>query len=485
MELEHSDGEDSDIAPPSDHEYDMMSSVGDFNPADTSSKAPTGPSPQAAGKATPNAKDLFQRRSRGSMIFAPTPTQEIKNKLKRGGSPTSPSAAEGPTFDTVYVPEDVHELQQALKYRMMMQPKAVPLSRADDAHLTSLISNYLVSHGFHRTATSLRNALGPDMGLRHPDDHLPTSKHDLNCVVSNMAKKVGLLFDDDSAWSTDNMTLTQIPLQVVDSHTGATGGTLDTLLEKLIFDSDSFTASERGETTVLDISKITFSSIFLVTCACFVNPDALFSRLSKMFKTISAQHMLLGETRRILLLKRILHFLLKWAQTCAIDFRRVVFERIASFSMSIIRSGGHHYEVVQLATALLQRIQPFVEGNSIQLAVASPVLPTRALETVPATMPLDADIRKLTDCSDVEFARQLSLYHFDLMAKVRPREFLNAAWTEHPIKLICGRLNEFIEFAGAVTQWLASLIVIPQEEEPRKAIYAKSRELPARGATRN
>ena len=360
---------------------------------------------------------------------------------------------------------------------MMMQPKPVPLSNVDDAHITAMVQSYLVAHGFHRTATALRNTTpkaAADLLPTNSDNQGTKSRYDLCSIVSDTSKKVGLLFDDDSAWPIDNMAQNEIQLQIIDSHTGASGGTLDTLIEKLIFDDSSFATTERGDSSAVDLTQINFVSVFMVTSCCFATPDALFSKLSKLFKSITGQAVLLGEFRRVMLLKRILNFLLTWTTLASIDFRRVVAERMASFAMSVVRSGGHHYEVVQLATALLQNLQALLDDKKPYDVRPFPAVQPRALEPVPATVPADTEYKRATDAPDAELARQLCLAHFALFSEVRPRELFNEAWEDPTMALICGSLNAFMKFPEDITQWFASMIVAAPDAAARRAIYAKT-----------
>lgn len=378
-------------------------------------------------------------------------------------------------------------IQQALQYRQLMRPVAAPLSESDLLHIHALIAAYLVANGFHRTANAFRTALGPAAAAT-VFNSIGRGSLDLGPLVHDAAGKASLLFDDDSAWPLERLALDDAPLMVVDAAVGVLGGTLDQILEHVVLDpSPPFEEPGRAEPNAANI-------LFATSC-CFVVPDVLFSRFAKMFKTVSASAAALGgETRRLRLQVRLLQLLTAWTRLCAIDFSMVLLERIASFAVAAAHHGGSHYEAGRLAAELLELVQRVVAavsrsngaaGDDACLADFDDALPgpcphvglwRGATGVVPQPLPVpSADaIHFMTDIPDEELARQLCLVHFANFAAIRPREFLNAAWTDPVLRTTTGNLNAFVAYFEAVQLWVASSIVAPQDVSIRARSYAKA-----------
>jgi hypothetical protein len=362
----------------------------------------------------------------------------------------------------------VHMTQLALKYRMLMKPEAHELSGAEKHHTLALIHSYFLEHGFDRAADALQstNAL-PDQVVASVQRGAPLA---LPRVVEECATRTSNMFDDESAWRAEAFFTQDYPLTTVDDRPNADNfASVDRLLEKLVL-------AESDEPLSPGKFEKHFTNIFLLSCSCFVCPDVLFSRMSKLFKTITMHGSLVGESKRVAWQLRLLSMLSAWISMSRIDITTMLTERILSFAISTSHSGSHSPEVVRQAGLLVPLLQRLGISEGVELRwKRAPHVPTAVpIVDVRRNMRAAEDvIQSVTDVPEVEVARQLCLIEFELFCAINTREFFQAAWISPATKPFSHNLLAFVEHLENVTLWVASLIVTPTKLVERQAMYAR------------
>jgi hypothetical protein len=411
--------------------------------------------PQAATAAAA-ASRTASRRNRNSVIWNPPP-----------GSSSG-------VVKKVHRERLLHLLEQSLRYRMIMKPKSIPPSRSEIAHVTSLLYSFLQANSCGRTAALMRDSLaaggGPNgrEGSLLLDEISIGERLDFTHLIQDACRRTCLLFDDDSLYRTDNLLAKDVELQVLDPSSQAVGGSLDLLLEKLIL--------IEGDTPVLEGKpSLNFTTVFMLTNSLFVCPEALFSRLAKLFKTIKSQQLILGDARTLVLQKRVVAVLSSYVSFSSVDICRLLMERITTFCVSIVQAQSSHAEVIKLATHLHGKIQELAGSTACPapLGTLAPDVAAALLEIPPSNMAPEKPVSTILDVEDQELCRQLCLLSFELARRIHPRELLHAAWTDPALKVLSSNLLEYINYRQLLTRWIATLILSPLDPQSRATILRK------------
>ena len=378
----------------------------------------------------------------------------------------------------------LHLLEQALRYRMIMKPKSVAPSRAEMSHINALLYSFLQANGCGRTAAQVRDALASagsgsssssSLGLTGAasanllEDITIGERLDFALIIADASRRTCLLFDDDSLSRTDNHLAREIDLQVFDPSSNAVGGTIDLLLEKLVFTESDF-PSMAGK------PDINFTTVFMLTNSLFVTPEALFSKLAKMFKTVKSQQPLLGEAKTLAHQKRILHILHAYLVFSSVDVSKLLLERVTTFCVSIVQQQHSHVDCIKLATSLHGKLQE-IAASSLKYPTALGTLHTDVaaalLEVPPSTMADDKVVAGIVDVDDTELCRQLCLLSAELARRIHPRELLHGAWTDPAMKVLSTNLFEYTNFRQRLSRWIASLVTTPSDVATRLTVLRK------------
>ena len=470
-------------APPSDHENDDVDALPPPPPEEEYDV------PAEKPKRAQSGTSADSEESRPSlMVTAPpnndasdvTPTREPRKERQKStvawvlSAPASSDQKEKTeeNIPRVQVSRGVYEVQQALRYRMLMRPRQVPPSDVEKAHVISLLLAFFTAQGFHKTSTALRNKEEVNELLQgYAADAATTVAArypvDLVDALMDAARKTSLLYDDDNPWSSENLFHKQFPLAVVNESKKIQGSTVNYLVEKLVL--------EQQDTPFGDSQcEPHFTNVFLLMYSRFLTPDALVSKLCKLFKTVSSQGPLFGEPRRVALQKRILDLLTAWVRVAAVDCPRVVLERIASFSVGTQQCQGHHSDVVNASQQLNAQAQKILSEEESVSWCPFPALPAVVVAAdVPSPDLPSGVVRHIKDVGEVEVARQLCLYHFALFKKVRVRDFFHSAWDASDMSACSTSLLDVVHQFDKTACWVASMILSPSDLAERRAMYIR------------
>jgi hypothetical protein len=429
-----------------------------------------------------------------------------------GTAPKAPptTAADVPR---AFVSKPVHYIQNALRYRTMMKPNPAPLLYAEERAINEGIEAYLVSAGLGRTLAAFRAEFqqsapgtgGAANGRSRDKRPVPTAGRPASEVplpaiptmplyrhVMAAAVRSSALFDDETPWNADNFFASELPFVTLDERGRSQSfATIERLLEKLVLE-------EQNDTIIPRQIDINFTTVFLVTGSLFVTIDVFLSKMFKLFKTISLHNALLGESRAAAWQARVLRMLSAYLSISRVDVTKLAAERALSFAVSTAHSGGQHVQALRAANDLIDCVQRmgFEDGPRcprwVQMPYFDPGLFPPVNAAVVAMMrgtdgggsahfsparrglPSETAVRDLFEMSEVEFAEQLSLCHFQLFRQLGAREFCNAAWNDHLLKKAAApQLTALLEHRENLIQWVASLIVSPAGLPQRQAVFAR------------
>ena len=380
----------------------------------------------------------------------------------------------------VAMPKQLHNVQQALRYRLLMKPDAAPPQGAERQHLTALLQSFFQQHGFHKSAEALHHAGAAASGLPpaasralHHGPALDLPRH-----VAAAADAASTLFDDEAAWPADAFFASELPFTTVeDRGKNMSCASVDRLIEKLVLEEADAPLPVDGP---LDLH---FTNVFLLMWSNFVCPDVLVSRMSKLFKTLSAHTSLLGDEKVSKWQCRVLSILQAWVSVARVDLTRTTVERLLSFAISNAQgatagSSGAVSPVARLAGRLVTMLQNLGFDDGMKAANRWRIFPhlpqpPAAMDPAKPTFRGDTVLKHLSAVDDVEAAKQFSLLEFELFATVRVRELFNNAWSEPALSVLSANLNGLMQHMEHVTQWVASMIITPMAVKDRQAMYAK------------
>ncbi|RNC61881.1 hypothetical protein TcCL_ESM00495, partial [Trypanosoma cruzi] len=128
-------------------------------------------------------------------------------------------------------------------------------------------------------------------------------------------------------------------------YNSAVGGSLELLIEVLIF-----VETDVPFTTGMPITN--YTNTFILLSSLFVMPEALIVRLIRLFRHVQKQpRVLLDDSRRVFLLRRIVHFMTAYCKYHEADVTYALLDRLRQFlqSLNATTSVGHSLHDVQSA----------------------------------------------------------------------------------------------------------------------------------------
>lgn len=97
----------------------------------------------------------------------------------------------------------------------------------------------------------------------------------------------------------------------------------------------------------------------------------------------------------------------------------------------------------------------------IRNQMTTKLLPERVIydSAPPSVLPPDLNFLTLTDLDDLEIARQLSLIDQAMFKQIKPREFLNLAWTTNDKEIYAPNISRILARFDDVVRWVITNIV--------------------------
>ena len=345
------------------------------------------------------------------------------------------------------VPYSQHLLEQALRQRLLSGGNAALLPHESDS-VSFLATSMMLGSGFTRAAQVMEGA-----STIRP-------RNDLSILTLLHAHHAVHVYDDESAWDATSLANKEVPLVQLDERSGAEGGTVRALIQRLI-------AAESDPPLLEGKPKIHFTNVFLFTSHLFVSPDFLFANISRILMTCAAQSGLaLSEPRAIHLQRRCIAVLGAWVKLSHGMIPRLLLKRMVALTSSF--SMRFDSPVAKEMTALHRII-----GESSKRTPTRAVRAPNSAPIPPPRMDATSQVASILDLDDLEFARQLSLLTFEIFRSIRLRELEHASWNDPILRQAATGVHAFVGFLDHLSRWLVQCIVSSPDSQVQRLCYRK------------
>ncbi|KAJ6243191.1 guanine nucleotide exchange factor [Anaeramoeba flamelloides] len=314
------------------------------------------------------------------------------------------------------------------------------------------------NHNFDENAITQSNCLNGDLRKRIVDhkqimiDEI-SEEEDFLKKFSEIDERFAII-ERNEITETQNKNITNTNINVI-------GGTLEWLVEYL--------CSERG-------SNPLYLNTFLLTYQTFTTGSELLLLLKERF-LMKPPHNLEGKPLRLFKDKiintvkfKVFNVLNQWMRTHSTDFgpNTGLDEELLAFIEQDILNDPFMNKSGLVLKGVLNKLKNnnyvFASNARKYGKMGSFNKSTNNLNKnfpkpiIPRLLSNDQELT-FTDINEKEFMRQLTLMEFDLYQKIKPREFLNQAWTRKNKEELAPNITKFTQSFNLFSNWMANEIL--------------------------
>ncbi|KAJ3440999.1 guanine nucleotide exchange factor [Anaeramoeba flamelloides] len=209
-----------------------------------------------------------------------------------------------------------------------------------------------------------------------------------------------------------------------------------------------------------------FIKAFLMTYQSFMKPEYLLLKLFQRFHVPPCQknenHSIYKKQKKKIQ-NNVLNVLTIWLENNIEELTPKLLRRIESFIKSIIIS-----ENIKGTKTILDLLKNTKKKTKKQIKISVDKLPP---PRIPKNILLTSF--KLSDLDEIEFARQLCLYNFEIFSKIQPSELVSQAWSKEKFKHKAPNVLAFIDKFNHLGSYFNHLILDGKRVRDRVKAFVK------------